>query len=132
MDRASCDHLLKAILEEKKDEDFKQNVIQMTRLADRNRMMQKHNDRLVQADKIGVKVKGNLTGISTMQPSVGDTTYNGVSDFQNSKIRDASPDTSFLDAPTSFMGQGSGRTNNSVVPSHKGKTNSLASVEELS
>jgi len=27
MDRASCDHLLKAILEEKKDEDYKQNVI---------------------------------------------------------------------------------------------------------
>jgi len=27
MDRASCDHLLKAILEEKKEEDFKQNVI---------------------------------------------------------------------------------------------------------
>ena len=46
MDRASCDHLLKAILEEKKDEDYKQNVIQMTRLAERNKMMMKHNDRL--------------------------------------------------------------------------------------
>jgi hypothetical protein len=68
----------------------------MTRLAERNRLMLKHNDRLVQAEKLGVKVKGSLSGISSMQPSVGDTTYNGVSDFHNSKMRDASPETSFL------------------------------------
>jgi len=44
-------------------------------------MMMKHNDRLSLAEKIGVKVKASLTGISTMQPSVGESTYNGVSDF---------------------------------------------------
>lgn len=109
----------------------------MTRLADRNRMMSKHNDRLQLAERIGVKVKGSLTGLSTLQPSVGSTTYNGVSDFQNSKIRDTSPDASFLGAqtpgqPISYAGQGSGRSNQSAAPTHKGKTTSLASVEELS
>lgn len=105
MDRASCDHLLKAILEEKKDEDFKQNVIQMTRLADRNRLMLKHNERLQLAERIGVKVKGSLTGgLSSIQPSVGSTTYNGVSEFQNSKGRDTSPDVSFLGGTAGFAG----------------------------
>lgn len=67
MDRTSCDNLLKAILEEKKEEDAKKNIIQMTRLADRNRMMKKHNDRLSVAERIGVKVKGALSnGVTTI------------------------------------------------------------------
>lgn len=39
----------------------------MTRLADRNRMMKKHNDRLSVAERIGVKVKGALSnGVTTI------------------------------------------------------------------
>ena len=77
----------------------------MTRLADRNRMMQKHNDRLSVAERIGVKVKGTLVnGLNNLQPSVGSTTYNAVSDFQNSKARDTSPEASFMaGGTTSFI-----------------------------
>ena len=72
----------------------------MTRLADRNRLMSKHNDRLQLAERIGVKVKGSLNGLNTIKPSVGSTTYNDVSDFQNTKIRDTSPDGSFIGTHT--------------------------------
>jgi hypothetical protein len=46
MDRRSCDNLLNNILTEKKEEDFKKNVIQKTRQQERNKMMKRHNDRI--------------------------------------------------------------------------------------
>ena len=60
MDRNSCDNLLNAILMEKREEDFKKNVIQMTRLEERNKIMKRHNDRIQLAERIGIKVKSNL------------------------------------------------------------------------
>ena len=99
MDRNSCDNLLNAILTEKKEEDFKKNVIQTTRLQDRNKMMKRHNDRIHLAERIGIKVKSNLNGqvnLGAVQPSIGNTSFNGgFSEIQhnllNSKMEGTTP-----------------------------------------
>ena len=57
MDKRSCDNLLNAIILDKKEEDKKNQTIQRERLASRNRLMTKHNDRLAHADQLGVKIR---------------------------------------------------------------------------
>lgn len=43
MDKMSCDNLLNAILDEKKQDDTKQNIIQKERQIARNKLAIKHN-----------------------------------------------------------------------------------------
>ena len=43
MDKRSCENLLQAILDEKKDEDFKKSMIQKERRIERNKTVKKHN-----------------------------------------------------------------------------------------
>ena len=57
MDKRSCDNLLKGILNEKIEQDKTYQIRQTERQNGRNKLKQKHNDRLVQAEKIGVKTK---------------------------------------------------------------------------
>lgn len=57
MDKRSCDNLLKGILNEKIEQDKTYQIRQTERQNCRNKLKQKHNERLVQAEKIGVKTK---------------------------------------------------------------------------
>jgi hypothetical protein len=43
MDKRSCENLLKAILEEKKEEDLKKSLVQQERLISRNKTTERHN-----------------------------------------------------------------------------------------
>lgn len=49
MDQRSCDELLQGILEEKQQDGIKQSLIQRERMAARNKLAQRHNDRIAQA-----------------------------------------------------------------------------------
>ena len=57
MDKRSCDNLLKGILKEKKDQDQKFSILQMERQKGRNKLKTRHNERLILAERIGVKNK---------------------------------------------------------------------------
>jgi len=46
MDKTSCDNLLNAILDEKRQEDEKKRLIQQERQAARNKLISKHNQRI--------------------------------------------------------------------------------------
>lgn len=56
MDKRSCDSLLKGILHEKIQDDNKRNAIQKERQMLRNKLALKHNQRIYQASKIGVRI----------------------------------------------------------------------------
>jgi len=56
MDQRSCDNLLNAILQEKKEEDQKKRIKQQERTCARMKLANRHNMRLAQAEKIGVKL----------------------------------------------------------------------------
>jgi hypothetical protein len=43
MDKRSCENLLNAILEEKKEEDFRKKMIQKERMIERNKTVVRHN-----------------------------------------------------------------------------------------
>lgn len=56
MDRKSCDNLLNAIIDEKKDEDQKRRIKQQERLYSRIQMANRHNQKLQFAESLGVKM----------------------------------------------------------------------------
>ena len=90
MDKGSCDNLLNAILEQKKSEDMKQNIIQRERQLQRNKLAIKHNLRIEQAERLGVKINSKLA--KTVRNAQGNFTIgtdsleqnsiNGISDIQ--------------------------------------------------
>jgi hypothetical protein len=57
MDKKTCESLLKAILDEKREEDFRRSVMQKERIIERNKTVQKHNQQLVDLANMGVKVR---------------------------------------------------------------------------
>jgi hypothetical protein len=59
MDKMSCDNLLNSILVDKVNEDLKQKTIQFERLQKRNDLVHRHNERIAQAEKIGIKYKNS-------------------------------------------------------------------------
>ena len=59
MDKRSCDSLLKGILKEKIMDDQKKNQIQKERQMLRNKLALKHNQRIFQANQIGVKLRAS-------------------------------------------------------------------------
>ena len=46
MDKRSCENLLQAILEDKKFEDTKRSIQQSTRQEQRNKLKQRHNEKI--------------------------------------------------------------------------------------
>jgi hypothetical protein len=46
MDKRSCENLLQAILEEKKDEDIRKATVQQERLISRNKTVERHNQNM--------------------------------------------------------------------------------------
>jgi len=81
MDKRSCDNLLNAILEDKKEEDMKKRTIKQEMNLERNKLMRRHNERMHAAEKLGVKHKSSIitardtpfheNDISAMMGSVG-------------------------------------------------------------
>ena len=61
MDKKSCENLLKAILEEKKEEDFQKSIIQRERIIERNKTVVKHNKNLSDMASMGVKVRDSTS-----------------------------------------------------------------------
>lgn len=59
MDKRSCDSLLKGILREKIMDDEKKNLIQKERQILRNKLALKHNQRIIQANQLGVKMRAS-------------------------------------------------------------------------
>ena len=57
MDKKSCENLLKGILKEKQDDDNKKKMVQMNRLAERTKVMERHNGRIKMASKFFRNVK---------------------------------------------------------------------------
>lgn len=57
MDKKSCENLLKGILKEKQDDDNKKKMMQMNRLAERTKVMERHNGRIKMASKFFRNVK---------------------------------------------------------------------------
>lgn len=64
MDKRSCENLLKAILEEKKEEDMKKALVQQERLIARNKTTERHNKGLSHLAKIGVKIRDCTSELS--------------------------------------------------------------------
>ena len=64
MDKRSCENLLQAILDEKKDEDFKKSLIQKERIIERNKTVKKHNQNLTDLATIGVKIRDSQSVMS--------------------------------------------------------------------
>ena len=64
MDKRSCENLLQAILDEKKDEDFKKSLIQKERIIERNKTVKKHNQNLSDLATIGVKIRDSQSVMS--------------------------------------------------------------------
>lgn len=60
MDKRSCDGLLKEILKEKIADDAKKNLVQQERGLLRNKLALRHNQRMLQQERLGVKAKGRL------------------------------------------------------------------------
>jgi len=58
MDKRSCDGLLKEILKEKIADDAKKNLVQQERWLLRNKLALRHNQRMLQQERLGVKAKG--------------------------------------------------------------------------
>ena len=67
----SCDNLLTAILEDKKEDDIKKRTIKNEMMQERNKLMMKHNQRLDNAEKLGIKYK-NASIVGTAR----DTPFN--------------------------------------------------------
>ena len=65
MDKRSCENLLQAILDEKKDEDFKKSMIQKERRIERNKTVKKHNQNLSDLASIGVKIRDSQSVMSS-------------------------------------------------------------------
>jgi hypothetical protein len=59
MDQRSCDTILKAMLREKQEEDFKKQIRNQEQLISRNKTVFKHNKQLRNLESIGVKVRHN-------------------------------------------------------------------------
>ena len=57
MDKKSCENLLKGILKEKQEDDNKKKMVQMNRLAERTKVMERHNGRIQMASKFFRNVK---------------------------------------------------------------------------
>jgi len=72
MDKRSCENLLQAILDEKKDEDFKKSLIQKERIIERNKTVKKHNQNLTDLATIGVKIRDSQSVMSKTQNSFSD------------------------------------------------------------
>lgn len=64
MDKRSCENLLQAILDEKSDEDFKNNMIQKERTIERNKTVARHNKNLSDLASIGVKIRDSQSVMS--------------------------------------------------------------------
>jgi hypothetical protein len=69
MDKKSCENLLQAILDEKKEEDFKKSLIQKERIIERNKTVKKHNQNLSDLATIGVKIRDSQSVMSKTQNS---------------------------------------------------------------
>ena len=78
MDKRSCDNLLKGILQEKRDLDQKHQTMQIERQKIRNKLKMKHNERIIMAEKLGVKNKSTNRG--------NNESFQGFSDFQKSLL----------------------------------------------
>jgi hypothetical protein len=56
MDKASCDNLLKNLLEEKIKEDEKKEIIKQEKIISRNKLVFNHNIGLEKQEKLGIKI----------------------------------------------------------------------------
>ena len=59
MDKRSCDNLLNAILEDKREDDVKKRTIKNEMQLERNRLMNKHNKRMEASESLGIKHKNS-------------------------------------------------------------------------
>ena len=96
MDKRSCENLLQAILDEKKHDHDKRTIQQDSRQEERNKLKKSHNDRLLLAERIGVKMvqKSPQTSKFTDLSRAMNTTGLGEGDmtFNNSPRKDTSID----------------------------------------
>lgn len=97
MDKRSCDSLLKGILREKIMDDEKKNLIQKERQILRNKLALKHNQRIIQANQLGVKMRASSINMNdkeklklNLNKIQADTTSLEVNPGANSSIENTS------------------------------------------
>lgn len=69
MDKKSCENLLQAILEEKKEEDFRKQIMYNEKLIIRNKTMEKHNQQLSHLASLGVKIRDSTSELNNKNDS---------------------------------------------------------------